>query len=66
MTFSRAVSQICLPIKDDLDVLERKENILIGFGASKRLIGGKLESASLIPPKKFLNNSSLISAFTED
>ena len=70
---SRAVSPVCLPHKYEVDEVERKENILIGFGTSKvwfmeykKLLGGKLQSASLIPPEVYSNKSAAISAFTND
>ena len=55
-----------------MDIFERAENIIVGFGTSKiwfveynKLLGGKLESASLLTPELFSNKSSLILGFTE-
>ena len=70
---SRAVSPVCLPNTNEAEILERKENILIGFGTSKvwfleykKLLGGKLESASLIPPEISANKSTIVEALTND
>ena len=70
---SRAVSPVCLPNINEVEVLETKENILIGFGTSKvwfleykKLLGGKLESASLIPPEISANKSTILSGLTND
>ena len=70
--FSKTVSPLCLPNKQEIDILEKKENIVVGFGISKiwfieykRLLGGEMEPAPLINPELFRNHSALIAAFTE-
>ena len=70
--FSLYISPVCLPKKEEIDILESGENIVIGFGTSKiwyieynKLLGGKLQPASLIPPDLLFNKSALITEFTE-
>jgi hypothetical protein len=70
--FSLYISPVCLPKKAEIDILERGENIVVGFGISKiwyieysKLLGGKLQPASLIPPDLLFNNSAIITGFTE-
>ena len=70
--FSVKVSPVCLPKKDEIDILERGENTVVGFGSTKiwfieynKLMGGQLKPASLTPPALLFNNSALIAGFTE-
>jgi hypothetical protein len=70
--FSKTVSPACLPNEKEIYEIERKENIVVGFGDSKiwfieykKLLGGEMEPAPLIDPELFQNHSALISAFTE-
>ena len=63
--FSWKFSPFCLPIKEQIYILERRKNIVVGFGASNiwfieynRLLGGKLKSASMITPKIVSNKSN--------
>ena len=70
--FSLYISPVCLPKKEEIDILERGRNIVVGFGTSKiwyieynKLMGGKLKSASLIPPDLLFNKSALTTGFTE-
>ena len=70
--FSFKVSPVCLPKKEEIVILERENNIVIGFGTShiwfieyNKLLGGKLKTASLITPDLISNKSALIWGFTE-
>ena len=71
--FSKTVSPLCLPMKEELERIESEENILVGFGASQiwylgydKLLGGKLETTSLIPIEMFANSSAIMDDFRTD
>ena len=72
---SRKISPVCLPDPTDpMDqILETKNNTLIGFGLSRiwfyeyrELLEGKLEFAQLIPPEVFNDLPVFLSALQED
>jgi len=70
--FSFEVSPVCLPKKEEIDILEKENNIVVGFGTThiwfivyNTLLGGNLKSASLISPELISNKSALIWGFTE-
>ena len=69
---SKIVSPVCLPHPDEFDIIERKKNILIGFGLSRmwfqyynELRGGVLEIAQLIPLEIVQNETALIDKLEE-
>ena len=64
---SNIISPVCLPRPNELDSLESKKNILIGFGLSRlwfhlynELLGGELQHAPLIPLKTYLYNQTAL------
>ena len=70
--FSFEVSPVCLPKQKEIDLLERENNIVVGFGTShiwfieyNKLLGGKLKPAPMITPELISNKSALIWGLTE-
>ena len=70
--FSFKVSPVCLPNQNEIDLLERENNVVVGFGTShiwfieyNKLLGGKLKSAPMITPELISNKSALIRGLTE-
>ena len=70
--FSFKVSPVCLPKIEEIDSLERDNNIVVGFGTSNiwfieynKLLGRKIDSVSMITPDLISNKSALIWGFTE-
>ena len=60
-------------MKGELERIESEEYILVGFGGSQiwyleydKLLGGKLEKASLFPIEMFSNTSAIMEAFRTD